>query len=347
MSSAAPVGSPATVVGPVRAASLSAPTAGPGALLEAWRAAPDALAYFLLNVGDGDTQVVVLPPDSHDGVRRLVVVDVATRRKVPALLAALHRAGLIERPGTAGQLRLLVATHPHFDHIGGMHELLRLPTAEPAWIEQFWDPGFYSPSPAFHDLMRSLEEAPGIRRLQPTSGTSTFLDSVRLTVLAPSVSLRMRFDTYGVQVNDASLTLMIEFPATRVYTESAGERAGAQNRRLTTRRNRRLLLGADAQFASWAQASSDFPDLHDHGNPILQKELAGLETQLAAATTIYPSLSTRDSPGPTLRGLVAEGKLGPKTGQGFWTWTPESTAAAKAKYETMLLAALALLKAEK
>jgi 3-hydroxybutyryl-CoA dehydrogenase len=81
--------------------------------------------------------------------------------------------------------------------------------------------------------------------------------------------------------------------------------------------------------------------------PILQKELAGLETQLAAATTIYPSLSTRDSPGPTLRGLVAEGKLGPKTGQGFWTWTPESTAAAKAKYETMLLAALALLKDEK
>ena len=81
--------------------------------------------------------------------------------------------------------------------------------------------------------------------------------------------------------------------------------------------------------------------------PILQKELAGLETQLAAATTIYPSLSTRDSPGPTLRGLVAEGKLGPKTGQGFWAWTPESTAAAKAKYETMLLAALALLKAEK
>ncbi|MDB5372814.1 MAG: 3-hydroxyacyl-CoA dehydrogenase [Belnapia sp.] len=80
--------------------------------------------------------------------------------------------------------------------------------------------------------------------------------------------------------------------------------------------------------------------------PILQKELAGLETQLAAAATIYPSLTTRDTPSPTLARLVAEGKLGAKTGEGFWHWTPESTAAAKAKYEAMLLAALALLRAE-
>jgi len=80
--------------------------------------------------------------------------------------------------------------------------------------------------------------------------------------------------------------------------------------------------------------------------PILQKELAGLETQLAAAATIYPSLTSRAEPGPTITGLVADGKLGAKTGQGFWTWTPESTAAARERYERMLLAALELLKRE-
>src|SRR5207247_2110024 len=77
----------------------------------------------LLNVGDGDTQVLVLPPDSNDHVRRLVIIDVATPRKVPALLDALHAEQIIGPPGTGGQIRLLVATHPHFDHLGGLGPL--------------------------------------------------------------------------------------------------------------------------------------------------------------------------------------------------------------------------------
>src|SRR3712207_1915456 len=67
--------------------------------------------------------------------------------------------------------------------------------------------------------------------------------------------------------------------------------------------------------------------------PIMQKELAGLETQLAAAATIYPSLHNGAEPSPTLARLVAEGRLGPKTGRGFWEWTPESTERERARYE--------------
>jgi len=269
----APAGSAATVVRPVRSASLAAAGSGRGTLLGALDEQPDALVYFLLNVGDGDSQVLLLPPGSSHAERRVVVVDVATRHKVPELLIALHQAGLLPRPGTAGQVALLVATHPHFDHIGGMGQLVEVLGQGSGCVDQFWDPGFYSPNPSFHDLMRRLEDDPRIRRLQPTSGTTLFLDCVRLTVLGPGVALRMRFDTYGVQVNDASLTLMVEFPATRLYAEPAQDRPGEVNRRLTARRSRRLLLGADAQFTSWAQTTSDFPDLHDHGNPLLQKEL--------------------------------------------------------------------------
>lgn len=148
MSTAAPVGSPASVVGPVASKTL-APAGQPHDLVEAIRAEPGALVYFLLNVGDGDTQLLLLPADSRDAVRRLVIVDVATTGKLPPLLDELHKHGLIQQPGTRGQVPLLVATHPHFDHIGGISDLLQHLQAEPGCVEQFWDPGFYSPNPSF------------------------------------------------------------------------------------------------------------------------------------------------------------------------------------------------------
>jgi 3-hydroxybutyryl-CoA dehydrogenase len=70
--------------------------------------------------------------------------------------------------------------------------------------------------------------------------------------------------------------------------------------------------------------------------PIMQKELAGLETQLAAASTIYPSLHNGTEPSATLKKLVAENRLGPKTGRGFWEWTDEKAAAERARYERLL-----------
>lgn len=80
--------------------------------------------------------------------------------------------------------------------------------------------------------------------------------------------------------------------------------------------------------------------------PILQKELAGLETQLAAATSIYPSLNTSPDPSPGLAKLVAENRLGPKTGQGYRDWPPERAAEERARYERVLAAAQPLLRDE-
>lgn len=80
--------------------------------------------------------------------------------------------------------------------------------------------------------------------------------------------------------------------------------------------------------------------------PILQKELAGLETQLAAAATIYPSLNTSPEPSAGLAKLVAENRLGPKTGRGYRDWPPEKAAAERARYERVLAAAQPLLRDE-
>lgn len=305
---------------------LAPATAGGSSLIEAILNEPQALVYFLLNVGDGDTQLLLLPPDSNDGVRRLAIVDIATTKKLPDLIEKLHEVDvpsqtgtqrLIQKPGSPGQIRLLVATHPHFDHIGGMSELLskynglhnrhaappqggddghrtRLseqdkatPYASDACIDQFWEPGYYFPSPSFHKLMSELEISPWIRRLQPTSGTTTYLDSVKVAVIGPGVGLRARFDTYGVQINDASLTLMLEYPASRIYTETDISDEDRLNRRAVKKRSRRLLLGGDAQFTSWAQATVDFPDLRNEQNPVLARELRAARGRDYLASDVF------------------------------------------------------------
>ena len=121
--------------------------------------------------------------------------------------------------------------------------------------------------------MVRLEEQPWIRRLRPTSGTTRYLDTIKITVIGPGVGLRSRFDTYGINVNDASITLMIEFPAVRVVQQPAGDRPDSHNRRYVGTTGRRLLLGGDAQFTSWAQATLDFPELRQDRNRPLAREL--------------------------------------------------------------------------
>jgi 3-hydroxybutyryl-CoA dehydrogenase len=78
--------------------------------------------------------------------------------------------------------------------------------------------------------------------------------------------------------------------------------------------------------------------------PVLQKDIAGLDIHCAAASTMYPDLARDTIPARTLRDKVQAGKLGMKTGEGFYQWTPASAAKEKARYEKVLLQALAILK---
>ncbi|RCW65135.1 3-hydroxyacyl-CoA dehydrogenase family protein [Pseudorhodoferax soli] len=77
--------------------------------------------------------------------------------------------------------------------------------------------------------------------------------------------------------------------------------------------------------------------------PILQKEFAGLDTQFAAASSIYPSLCNDISPSKVLREKVSTGRYGTKSGHGFWKWTEEEIASERARYEGVLQQAQRLL----
>jgi 3-hydroxybutyryl-CoA dehydrogenase len=77
--------------------------------------------------------------------------------------------------------------------------------------------------------------------------------------------------------------------------------------------------------------------------PILQKDLAGLDTNYAAGKSIYPYLNNGSKPGRSIEALVEAGKFGTKTGSGFWDWTPEQAAEQRGRYEQTLMDAAKLL----
>ncbi len=210
----------------------------------------DDLVYFLLNVGDADCQLIVLPKLGNRP-REGIVVDVGLSGKLPALLKVLEDKGLV------GDLRVVVATHPHLDHIRGMSELLH---AYRGRISEYWDSGYRHPSPVYFGVLRELEaQQDELAYIQPTSGMTRYFGRVRMTVLAPSIALRNRYDSYGIDPNNASICLKLDYPVTRAVQED--DKRFLQDKDTEERTVTRMILGADAQMLSWGHVLEDFPDL--------------------------------------------------------------------------------------
>jgi hypothetical protein len=251
-----------------------------GDFLKACTANPHSLVYFLLNVGDGDTQLLLLP-QLPGRSRRAIVVDVATTEKLPTLVRQLQAAGLLDTGEDDDAARrptfpVVVGSHPHNDHIGGMPQFLRLFKDR---IGDYWEPGYFHTSQSYLETMVALEDAgESICHSQPTSGFSRFVDRVKLTVLTPGIGIRNRFDSYGVEINNASIALKIEFPAARVMEAPEGRKTDHKNRLyLDLAEPWSIILGADAQTAAWAQAEVDFPNLIRGDNTVLYKELSAAQ----------------------------------------------------------------------
>lgn len=201
----------------------------------------------------------MLLPAEEGGTRQALVVDVATTKKLPRLLDALAATPLL--PERANLFPVVVGTHPHEDHIGGMAEFLE---RFGPLIGEYWEPGYYHPGSGYLGTMRALELQRGIQHSQPTSGYTRFIGNVRLMVLSPAISLRNRFDSYGVDINDASIAVKIEFPAARV------EQRGSDRLYLRIRRTQSLILGADAQTLTWGHVVADFPHLDSNQSPVFK-----------------------------------------------------------------------------
>jgi 3-hydroxybutyryl-CoA dehydrogenase len=73
--------------------------------------------------------------------------------------------------------------------------------------------------------------------------------------------------------------------------------------------------------------------------PLENADLVGTDLTLAIHETVLPAIDSRPGPSPYLKKLVASGKLGFKSGEGFRTWSAEEQAALRAKVVAHLKAA--------
>ena len=64
--------------------------------------------------------------------------------------------------------------------------------------------------------------------------------------------------------------------------------------------------------------------------PLENADMVGTDLTLAIHKTVLPAIDSRPSPSPYLEKLVADGKLGFKSGEGFRKWSPEQQATLRA-----------------
>lgn len=128
---------------------------------------PGALTIHSLNVGQGDSFLIRTPQG------KAVLIDAGPPEAGEDVVRALGRYGV-------RQLDLVVATHPHADHIGGMRAVL-----EAVPVLRFLDSGQPYPTRTYTQLLETVKEK-GITFLVAEAGQKFELDSgITLEVLAP------------------------------------------------------------------------------------------------------------------------------------------------------------------
>jgi competence protein ComEC len=194
------------------------------------------LRIHFVNVDHGDAIILELP-DYQDFSRRDVnfahyaVVDTGrhgnTKNRLSRYLRTLAKVRNMEYC-----IDFVCITHPHDDHYGGLDSLLYEFDGE---IRQFWDCGFRTTAANYNKALEKIAGDDRILFLRPAAGMEFEFGKVRIFTLGPSLDLRNRFDTYGVNRNNASIVLKIQFG------------------------NSVAILSGDAQFDSWGKIAEEFP----------------------------------------------------------------------------------------
>jgi beta-lactamase superfamily II metal-dependent hydrolase len=169
------------------------------------RPIPSELVVRFLDVGQGDAQLLQLPGGER------ILIDAGDR--------GAPTDELLDRYGVE-ELDLVIATHPHSDHIGDMREVMGR-----FEVKEFWDSGFPHSTKTYTDMLEEIRLR-GIKFATPRRGDLRKFGEVLVEVLHPAPVLP------DDEPNNASLVVRIEY------------------------RNTRLLFTGDAEKKSWQQMIS-------------------------------------------------------------------------------------------
>ena len=148
----------------------------------------DRLCFTAFNVGQGDAFLFEFPNG------QTMLIDSGTRKGGRSVVSALQSKGI-------RTVDILVLSHPHEDHIGGMTEILRSFT-----IGKVWDSGFISASKTQQAFLEEIQEKK-IRYGHPKAGFKQKIGDAEITVLRPE---RMLLGTNS-DANNNSLVLHVVF----------------------------------------------------------------------------------------------------------------------------------------
>ena len=235
---------------------------------------PDDLVIHFLNVGLGDNIVMEFPADSN-GNKTYGLVDCKDSDKTLDYLGKLvdKQAG----PSNKVSLKFICATHPHSDHISGISEVMKS-----TYCEAFWDSGFRHNSLTYSRILKTVWERK-IRMLRVSSGMEWYFGRVRVTALSPSVLLRNRYGTYGVDMNNASIVLRIEHNRENSVLMQSSEYTGSLSYEAERKAGRSVvILAGDAEFDSWSHICQEYPKVERTSThkPLVKKMVNYLSSAL-------------------------------------------------------------------
>ena len=162
-------------------------------------AKPDELApggklrIYALDVGQGDSLLIISPQG------KTVLIDAGPVEAGDEVVAALRNHGV-------RQIDLMVATHPHADHIGGMRKVF-----DNFRIKQFLDSGQSYGTVTYEKLLREVQDNKVVY-VKALRGQMIELDSgIKIEVLNPDKQLITDIRSGGSVQNANSVVLRLSY----------------------------------------------------------------------------------------------------------------------------------------